>query len=100
MPLSPRCAATNCTTCRLPARGLMASRRLGRSKPCTKTRGASGKSRAATSARVAARREGDDLHAAELAVERCEIHVFGAEVVAPLRDAMRLVDRHEAHAGA
>ena len=40
-------------------------------------------------------REGDGLHVAELRLHRAERRVFGAEVVAPLRDAMRLVDREQ-----
>ncbi len=42
---------------------------------------------------VGGRGEGDGLGDAERVAKRCEVHVIGAEVVAPLRDAVRLVDR-------
>ncbi len=40
------------------------------------------------------------LHAAELGLHRAECRVFRAEIVAPLRDAMRLVDRQQRDFGA
>src|ERR1700692_942732 len=55
MPLSPRWAPTNARSWpRPPPRGLMARRRLGRSKPWTNTSGGAGNSRPRISARVAA----------------------------------------------
>ena len=44
--------------------------------------------------------ERDRLHAAELRLHRAERRVFRPEVVAPLRDAMRLVDRQQRDLGA
>ena len=40
--------------------------------------------------------ECDGLHAAELGLHRAERRIFRTKVVAPLRDAMRLVDRQAA----
>ncbi len=53
-------------------------------------------------ARRAVRRGGerDGLHGAELRLHRAERRIFRAEVVAPLRDAMRLVDRQQRDLGA
>src|SRR6185369_8047960 len=45
------------------------------------------------------RGERQDGHAAELLLERAEAAVRRAEVVSPLRDAVRLVYRHERDAG-
>ena len=45
-------------------------------------------------------REGDRLHIAELRLHRAERCVFRTEVVAPLRDAMRLVDCEQRDPGA
>ena len=42
---------------------------------------------------VGGRGEGDGLGDAERVAQRREVHVVGTEVVAPLRDAVRLVDR-------
>src|SRR5579862_2622456 len=42
---------------------------------------------------VGGRGEGDEGHAGELRRKRAQLHVFRAEVVAPLRDAMSFVDR-------
>ena len=74
----------------------MASRRLGRSKPCTNTAGGRPKQPVARyRARVAASAvavNATRLHAAERGLNFAELGVFGAEIVAPLRDAMRLVD--------
>ncbi len=44
--------------------------------------------------------EGDRLHAAELRLHRAKPGIFGPEVMAPLRDAMRLVDRQQRDLGA
>ena len=44
--------------------------------------------------------EGDRLHAAECGLNLVELGVFGAEVVAPLRDAMGLIDRQHRDLGA
>jgi hypothetical protein len=44
------------------------------------------------------RREGEDRHPAQLGLEAAEPAVRRAEVVAPLGDAVRLVDDHERHA--
>ena len=66
-------------------------------------RGGLAKSCAATSAprgAVGGRGEGDDGHAAERLAGAGEQAVFGAEVVAPLRDAVGLVDGEAADAGA
>ncbi len=44
---------------------------------------------------IGGRGEGDRLHTAERGLHRAERGIFGTEVVAPLRDAMRLVDRQQ-----
>ena len=44
--------------------------------------------------------EGHRLHAAERGLHFAELGVFGAEIVAPLRDAMRLVDGQHRDFGA
>ena len=49
---------------------------------------------------VCGRRKRDDLQSAEFVLQGREIHVVGAEIVAPLRDAMGLVDRQQADIGA
>ena len=46
---------------------------------------------------VGRRRERRRLHAAQFRLHCAERRVFGAEVVTPLRDAMRLVDRQQRH---
>ena len=77
----------------------MARRRLGRSKPWTNISGGAGNSRDAMSPRVAASAvavKATVWSAAERGAQRREVHVFGTEVVAPLRDAMGLVDREQA----
>ena len=42
-------------------------------------------------------RKGDDRHVRELSPEGAQIPVVGTELVAPLRDAMGLVDRDQAY---
>ena len=49
--------------------------------------------------RVGGGRAGDDGHAGEQPAQLAELHVLGAEVVAPLADAMRLVDGEQGEAG-
>ena len=50
--------------------------------------------------RVRRRGEGQGLQApADLARETAQRQILGPEIVAPLRDAVRLVDRHHRHAG-
>ena len=49
---------------------------------------------------VGGRRQRDGLDVAEAAADVAEERVFGSEIVAPLRDAMRLVDGEQANAGA
>ena len=49
---------------------------------------------------IGGRRERDRLQRAELVLQRRQGHVFGAEIVSPLRDAMGLVDRQHADPGA
>ena len=73
---------------------------FGRSKPCRKTRGGASNRRAPTSLagrEVGRRGEGHRLDAAERAAHLAEERILRPEVVPPLRDAMRLVDRQEAH---
>jgi hypothetical protein len=41
-------------------------------------------------------REGNRLQLAELGLERCQSEIFGTEIVAPLGDAVGLVDRKQA----
>ncbi len=45
--------------------------------------------------RVRGRRQGDARHAREALVQQRELAIVGPEIVAPLRDAMRLVDREQ-----
>ena len=54
----------------------------------------------AAGGRIGGRGQGDDLRAAELRLDGAQRQVFGSKVVAPLRDAVRLVDRQQAHIGA
>ncbi len=49
---------------------------------------------------IGRRGEGDRLHAAERRLHLAERRIFGTEVVAPLRNAMRLVDRQQRDLGA
>ena len=49
---------------------------------------------------VGGRGEGDGLHAAERGLHRAERGIFRPKIVAPLRDAMRLVDRQQRDLGA
>ncbi len=49
---------------------------------------------------IGRRGERDRLHAAEVGLHRAERRVFGAKIVAPLRNAMRLVDRQQRNLGA
>ena len=49
--------------------------------------------------RVGRRRAGHDRHVGEQLAQPPELHVLGPEVVAPLRDAVRLVDREQGDAG-
>ena len=75
---------------------------FGRSKQCTKTRGGRAKElrRDVLPRRlVGGRREGEDLDVAERLAGAGERAVFGAEIVPPLRHAMRLVDGEPADAG-
>ncbi len=50
--------------------------------------------------RIGGRREGCGLHAAELIAGSADGEIFGPEGMPPLRYAMRLVDRQQAHIGA
>lgn len=52
------------------------------------------------SPRVGGRGQRDDLAGADRLAHLAERQIFGPEVMAPLRDAMRLVNRHEPDAGA
>ena len=110
MPEAPRRAATKAEICRRPpAFGSNARKRFGRSKPRRNSTGGALNSLAAMSARVSRvrrRREGGRLHVAEFLPERSDRQVVRPEIVAPLADAVRLVDgkegdaaaAHEAHA--
>ena len=49
---------------------------------------------------IGGRGEGHGLHAAELRLHRAKRRIFRPEIMAPLRDAMRLVDRQERDLGA
>jgi hypothetical protein len=70
--------------------GWKVSRILGRSKEWTKVLGC-------RPAGNSGERQG--LHVAERLAGAGDLAVFGAEIVAPLRDAMRLVHREPPHAG-
>ena len=96
MPDCPRRAAMKSAICRGAERfGWKARAMFGRSKPCTKMRGSPSNSRATMSSRVissavavSASSGGEPSRLAQLA----ELQIVGAEIVPPLRDAMRLVD--------
>ena len=96
MPLSPLCAPMKSVSWRralLFAR--MASCRFGRSKPWTKTAGGRANRRlqdVPARGLVGGRGQRHDLNAGELGGEISQIEIVGAEIVPPLRDAVRLVD--------
>ncbi len=97
MPLCPAWALMKSPTC-LPLVDFacIARRKFGRSKPCTNTAGGRLEKllqNIRTRGGVGGGGEGDRLHAVERSLHRAERGVFGAKIVAPLRDAMRLVDR-------
>ena len=66
-------------------------RRRAAEQPCHNIRARSG---------IGRRGEGDGLHAAEVGLHLAERRIFGAKIVAPLRNAMRLVDRQKRNLGA
>ena len=101
---APACARTKSMTCRgrrsWPA---SRSRRFGRSKPCTNTAGSRRKSLSRMSARVAASAVAVNATVCtppSVGLDGAERQIFRPEVVAPLRDAMGLVDRQQRDLGA
>ncbi len=101
MPESPRWRRKSAICRRGWSFGAKASCRFGRSKECTTRCGGCGKSCWAMSlARlpVGGRGQRRHRHAAERLARLGEQAVFGPEIVAPLRDAMRLVDGEPADA--
>ena len=99
MPLSASWLRTKASTWREErSLGLKASLRFGRSKLRTKTRGGCGEQLVddvVAGRRIGGRGEGQRLQpAADLARHVAQAEILGAEIVAPLRDAMGLVDRH------